>query len=118
MANNKRIKKRVKRRLLRVREGIKRVALLPRVSVFRSAKHMYAQLIDVAEGKTLASCSSLQLKEFKGDKKVIAHEVGKELAQRAKKVGATAAVFDRGAYLYHGRVEALAQGLREGGLKI
>lgn len=115
---NKRIKKRANRRLLRIRKRIKEKSLLSRVSVFRSAKHIYAQLIEHDTGNVLASCSSLHLKELSGDKKDVAYSVGKELAQRAKNIGTQAVVFDRGKYLYHGRVKALAQGLREGGLKI
>jgi large subunit ribosomal protein L18 len=115
---NRRIEKRSKRRLLRVRERIKKVALLPRISVFRSAKHIYAQLIDHTTGDILASCSSLSIKDLEGDKKAIAYSVGKELARRVKDVDVDTIVFDRGMYLYHGRVKALAEGLREGGLKI
>lgn len=118
MANNRRIKQRARRRVLRVRAGIKSTATRPRVSVFRSLNHVYAQLIDDGAGVTLTSCSSAELKNIDGDKKVVAHAIGKELAVRAQEKGITAAVFDRGAYLYHGRVKALAEGLREGGLKI
>ncbi len=107
-----------KRRALRVRERIKRVSSLPRVSVFRSLNHIYAQLIDDAAQKTLASCSSRDLSKVSGDKKAVARSVGIELAARAKKEGIEAAVFDRGSFLYHGRVKSLADGLREGGLKI
>jgi large subunit ribosomal protein L18 len=89
-----------------------------RVSVFRSLSHIYAQIIDDNSQKTLVSCSSLELENLKGDKKFIAQEVGKELAKRALKQGLNEAAFDRGQYLYHGRVKALAQGVREGGLKI
>ena len=80
------------------------------VSVFRSASHMYAQLIDDAQHKTLASCSSIELKKS-GTKKEVAHAIGKELAQRALKAGVQEAIFDRGQFLYHGRVAALADGL-------
>ena len=90
---------------------------LPRISVFRSLNQTYAQLIDDAQQKTLASCSTLEV-DVKGSKKEVAHAVGKELAQRALKAGIEAAVFDRGRFLYHGRVAALAEGLREGGLRI
>lgn len=91
---------------------------LPRVSVFRSLKNIYAQLIDDAQQKTLASWSTLECKDLKGDKKSVAHAIGLKLAEKAKKTGITTVVFDRGIYLYHGRVKALAEGLREGGIKI
>ena len=113
----KRIQKRAQRRALRVRNHIRKNSDLPRVSVFRSAKHIYAQLIDDNVQKTLVSCSSLEL-TVAGDKKAMARSVGLELAVRAKNKGVEAAVFDRGSFLYHGRVKSLADGLREGGLKI
>lgn len=118
MANNRRIKQRRQRRVLRVRSHVKSTATRPRVSVFRSLNHIYAQIIDDGAGVTLASSSSMQLKDVKGDKKTVAHAVGKELAVRAQEKGITTAVFDRGVHLYHGRVKALAEGLREGGLTI
>ncbi len=89
-----------------------------RVSVFRSLRHIYAQVIDDSIGKTLVSCSSLDLENLSGDKKAIAQAIGFELAKRAQNKGITTAVFDRGSFLYHGRVKALAEGLRDGGLKI
>ena len=92
----------------------------PRLSVFRSGKHIYAQVIDDARGKTLAAASSLDkgLKtELKtGADKGAAAAVGKLVAERASAAGVTQVVFDRGAYLYHGRVKALAEAAREGGL--
>ncbi len=106
-----------KRRMERVRSKT-RNAGLPRVSVFKSARHLYAQLIDDAQRKTLASCSTLELKQVKGDKKERAHAIGKELAQRAIKAGVTEVIFDRGPFLFHGRVAAMAEGLKEGGLRI
>lgn len=106
-----------KRRMLHVRTKV-RNAGLPRVSIFRSARNVYAQLIDDASHKTVVSCSTLELKELNGSKKERAHQVGKELAQRALKAGIDAAIFDRGKFLYHGRVAAIAEGLREGGLRI
>src|SRR4051794_9091071 len=106
---------RAHRRAQRVRTRLK-IGELPRVSVFRSLKQIYAQLIDDKQHRTIASCSSLELKSVKGDKKAVAQAVGKELAQRALKNGIEAALFDRGSFLYHGRVAALAEGLREGGL--
>ena len=119
MTANRKLKQRKNRRVCRVRARLKKggVAHL-RVSVFRSLRHMYAQIIDDVIGTTLVSCSSLDLEAVSGDKKVIAQAVGLELAKRAKDKGITAAIFDRGSFLYHGRVKALAEGLRDGGLKI
>ncbi len=89
----------------------------PRLLVFRSNRGIFAQLIDDDAGKTVASSSWLELaKTFKGDKTEQAAEVGKRLAESAKKAGVESVVFDRGGYLYHGRVKALADGAREGGL--
>jgi len=90
--------------------------------VFRSSKHIYAQLIDDAKGQTLAAASSLE-KELKstlktGADKAAATAVGKLLAERAKKAGIDKVVFDRGGYRYHGRIKALADGAREGGLNL
>lgn len=109
-------KARCKRRVLRVRSKL--ASTLPRVSIFRSLNHIYAQVIDDQAQATLLSCSSLELQNKSGDKKAIAFGVGKELAKRAQAKGIEAAIFDRGGFLYHGRVKALADGLREGGLKI
>jgi large subunit ribosomal protein L18 len=90
----------------------------PRLAVFRSNKGVFAQLVDDETGKTIAGASWLGLKKsFKGNKTQQAAEVGKALAEVAKKAGIEAVVFDRGGYLYHGRVKALAEGAREGGLK-
>lgn len=111
------IARRSQRRALRVRSKMK-TAGVPRVSVFRSLSNIYAQIIDDSAQKTLASCSSLELKNLKGDKKTIAHGVGLELAKKALEQKITSAIFDRGQFLYHGRVKSLAEGLREGGLKI
>ena len=92
----------------------------PRLSVFRSGKHIYAQVIDDSEGRTLAAASSLDrsLREAlkTGADKAAAAAVGKLVAERALAAGVTAVVFDRGAYMYHGRVKALAEAAREGGL--
>jgi len=112
----RRLKERAKKRALRVRRKIK--ADVPRVSIFRSLTNIYAQIIDDNSHATLVSCSSLELKDLKGDKKAIANQVGKELAKRAQEKGVSEVTFDRGRFLYHGRVKALADGLREGGLKI
>jgi len=118
MSVHKKVKARAKRRAFRVRRRLKGLSSLPRVSVFRSLNHLYAQLIDDAEGKTVASCSSLQLKDVKGDKSAIARSIGRELATRAQEKGISAVVFDRGKFLFHGRVKAFADGLKEGGLKL
>ena len=104
------------RRHRRVRGKVTGTAERPRLAVFRSNRGIEAQLIDDVEAKTLAAASWLALKGFKGDKTEQATEVGKLLAQNAKKAGIETAVFDRGGYLYHGRVKALADGAREGGL--
>jgi large subunit ribosomal protein L18 len=107
------------RRHRRVRKRIFGTADRPRLVVFRSNRGIEAQLVDDVDGKTLAAASWLQLKKsFKGKKTEQAAEVGKLLAQNAKKAEIEQAVFDRGGYLYHGRVKALADGAREGGLKL
>jgi large subunit ribosomal protein L18 len=106
------------RRHRRVRGKIFGTAERPRLVVFRSNRGIEAQLVDDTEGKTLAAASWLHLKKsFKGNKSTQAAEVGKLLAQNAKKAGVETAVFDRGGYLYHGRVKALAEAAREGGLR-
>lgn len=112
----RKIQQRRERRALRVRTRMQQD--LPRVSIFRSLNHIYAQIIDDASNRTLTSCSSLQLTSVSGSKKEVAFVVGKELAQRALAQGIVEAAFDRGAFLFHGRVKALADGLREGGLRI
>jgi large subunit ribosomal protein L18 len=105
------------RRHRRVRGKVRGTAERPRLLVFRSNKGIFAQLVDDDAGKTVASASWLSLaKSFKGDKTEQAAEVGKQLAAAAKKAGVESVVFDRGGYLYHGRVKALADGAREGGL--
>ena len=106
----------------RVRKALKAAGKLkPRLSVFRSAKNIYAQIIDDQKGVTLAAASTLE-EGFKKDgktgaDKAAAAQIGKVVAERAVKAGVESVVFDRGAYLYHGRVKALADGAREGGLK-
>ncbi|MDR3207433.1 MAG: 50S ribosomal protein L18 [Oscillospiraceae bacterium] len=106
-----------KRRHKRVRAAISGTADRPRLNVFRSLNHIYAQLIDDAKGVTLAAASSQdKAVEGPGGNKGAARQVGKLLAERAKAVGVTTVVFDRGGYLYHGRVQELAEGAREGGL--
>ena len=110
--------KQTNRRRARTRFSIKASAHgRPRLSVFRSGRHIYAQVIADEEGKTLAAASWLQLSKAKGSKTDQAAEVGKLLAESAKKANLEAVVFDRGGYLYHGRVKALAEAAREGGLK-
>jgi large subunit ribosomal protein L18 len=105
------------RRHKRVRRDVAGTAERPRLCVFRSHRRLEAQLIDDQEAKTLAAASWLNLKKgFKGNKTDQAKEVGKALAANAKKAGVETVVFDRGGYLYHGRVKALAEGAREGGL--
>ncbi len=105
------------RRQRRVRGKVSGTAERPRLAVFRSNLGIYAQLIDDLEGKTIASASWKGLpKSFKGTKTEQANEVGKRLAEAAEKAGIEACVFDRAGYLYHGRVKALAEGAREGGL--
>jgi large subunit ribosomal protein L18 len=118
MANTR---SRAERRTVRVRRAITRAAHgRPRLSVFRSSQHIYAQVIDDAEGRTVAAASSLE-KDLRGNLKTgadtgAAAEVGKLIAERAKAAGVDKVVFDRGRYIFHGRVKALADAAREGGL--
>ena len=102
----------------RVRAKISGTAECPRLNVFRSLQHIYAQLIDDVKGETLVSASTVE-KDFEeyGGNKSAAHKVGELLAKRAADKGITEVVFDRGGYIYHGRVKELAEGAREGGLK-
>lgn len=100
----------------RIRGRISGTAQKPRLSVFRSNKFIYAQLIDDVAGKTLVASSSRAISE-KTTKVEISAMVGKALAEKAVAAGISEVVFDRGGYLYHGRVKALADGAREGGLK-
>ena len=109
--------KKVERRIkikYRVRKNVNGTAERPRLSVFRSNKQIYAQVINDLEGKTLASASSLGLEAM--PKIEQAQKVGALLAEKAKAAGITSVVFDRNGYLYHGRVKALADAAREGGL--
>ena len=110
-------KERLKRHK-RVRAKISGTAARPRLCVFRSLQHIYAQLIDDTKGTTLAAASSLE-KEFDsyGGNKEAAEKIGKLIAERAKDLGITQVVFDRGGNVYHGRVQALAEGARAGGLQ-
>ncbi len=111
------VRQRRERRHKRVRKGIFGTAERPRLVVFRSNRGIAAQLVDDVEGKTLAAASWLDKRGAKGGKSDQAAEVGKVLAQNAKKAGVQRVVFDRGGYLYHGRVKALADAAREGGLE-
>jgi large subunit ribosomal protein L18 len=108
------------RRHLRVRKKVSGSASRPRLVVNRSARHMFAQIVDDTLGRTLAAASTLDasVRTADGDKTAKARQVGELLAQRAKDAGIEAVVFDRGGYRYHGRVAALADGAREGGLKL
>jgi large subunit ribosomal protein L18 len=108
------------RRHLRVRKKVAGSAARPRLVVTRSARHTSAQLVDDVAGTTLASASTLNdaIRGAEGDKTAKARQVGSLLAQRASEAGITAVVFDRGGYAYHGRVAALADGAREGGLAL
>jgi len=108
------------RRHLRVRKKVTGSASRPRLVVNRSARHMFAQIVDDGAGSTLAAASTLDpaIRTAEGDKTAKARQVGELLAQRAKDVGIEAVVFDRGGYRYHGRIAALADGVREGGLKL
>lgn len=106
------------RRHKRIRGKISGTPEFPRLCVFRSLANIYAQVIDDVNGKTIASASSLDEKIVKeGSKKEIAKQVGKLVAERAKAAGVENVVFDRGGYVYHGRIQELADGAREGGLK-
>lgn len=104
---------------LRVRKNVNGTAQKPRLSVFRSNKDIYAQIIDDVNGATIVSANSRQkdIAAQTGTKSELAALVGKTIAQKAKDLGIETVVFDRGGYLYHGRVKSLADGAREGGLK-
>jgi large subunit ribosomal protein L18 len=105
------------RRHRRVRAKVAGTASRPRLCVFRGLRTIYAQLIDDAKSVTLASVYSHELKDFKGTKMEESTALGKLMAEKAKALKVTDIVFDRSGYLYHGRVKALADGAREGGLK-
>lgn len=105
------------RRQVRTRSKINGTSSCPRLSVFRSNKFIYGQLIDDVKGLTLVSCSDKALKLKSKNKVEAAFEVGKKLSGKAVEKGIKHAVFDRGSYKYHGRVKSLADGAREGGLK-
>ncbi|MFN8417560.1 MAG: 50S ribosomal protein L18 [Cytophagaceae bacterium] len=107
-------------RRLRIKRGIRKkisgTAEKPRLTVFRSNTGIYAQLIDDLKGQTLVSCSSSELKGEKGTKSELSKLVGKKIAEKAKSAGISQVIFDRNGFLYHGRVQSLAEGAREGGL--
>jgi large subunit ribosomal protein L18 len=105
----RRVHKRIRRKLAGTQER-------PRLNVYRSLNHIYVQLIDDMSGQTLVSASSAEKKGATGGNLAAAREVGKRIAERAKEKGVTKVVFDRGGYLYHGRIKALADSAREAGL--
>ena len=107
-----------RRRAIRIRKKVNGTAACPRLAVTRSTRHVFVQIIDDTKGHTLASASTMEaeLREFKGDKTAKARKTGENLAKRAKAAGIEAVVFDRGGNKYTGRIAALAEGAREGGL--
>src|SRR5438477_346899 len=105
------------RKRFRVRKKVRGTAERPRLSVFRSSMHIYAQMIDDETGKTLAAASSLVKGAGYGGNLKAAKVVGTKLAEAAKAAGITSAAFDRGHYRYHGRIKALADAVREGGIQ-
>jgi len=115
MKINKRIKRQIRHK--RVRAKIKGVLETPRLCVFRSNKHIYAQLVDDSKGKIMFLASDLELKKKSGKKSELAVQVGELLAKKAAEKKIEKVVFDRGGYQYHGRIKALADGARKGGLK-
>ncbi|MDR0972190.1 MAG: 50S ribosomal protein L18 [Bacteroidales bacterium] len=116
MANNKEIRR--SKLKMRIRKKINGTAQRPRLTVFRSSKEIYAQLVDDINGKTLVAASSIE-KTFEkaGTKTQVAQLVGQLVAQRAISIGVDTVTFDRNGYLYHGRVKSLAEAARQGGLK-
>lgn len=117
MATNKKDKIRAERRALRVKSRLKKgTSQVPRISVFRSLKHIYVQFIDDIQGTTLISSSS-HIVQKDGSKKDVAFEVGLDVAKKAQEKGIQMAVFDRGKYRYLGRTKALAEGVRQGGIQ-
>lgn len=107
-----------KRRHSRVRKKVVGTAERPRLAVYRSNRHMYAQVIDDFAGRTLASASTLKDSESSDDRLSAAKAVGGAIADRAKSAGVKSVTFDRGGFRYHGRVKAIAEGAREGGLEV
>ena len=108
------------RRHTRLRKKIEGTAVRPRLVVTRSARHLFVQVVDDSKGHTVASASTLEadLRTFDGDKTAKAHKVGELVAERAKQAGVEAVVFDRGGNRYAGRIAAVADGAREGGLSL
>jgi large subunit ribosomal protein L18 len=108
------------RRHLRVRKKVTGTAVRPRLVVSRSSRHVFVQVVDDTVGKTVASASTMEadLRTFEGDKTAKARKVGELVAERAKSAGVEAVVFDRGGNKYHGRIAAIAEGAREGGLSL
>ena len=117
MANQKRLAKRRVRRAFRVRNRVRGDAARPRISVHRTSKHMYAQIIDDESGRTICAASSVGLKLPYGGNIEAAKAVGEALGKRAKEMGIEEAGFDRGSSRYHGRVKALAEAIRAAGVK-
>jgi len=116
MSNQRDTKRTRERRAARVHSKVRGTSQRPRLSVFRSNRAIWAQVIDDSVGRTLASAGSPSITDQGLSKKDQATKVGELLAERAKAAGVEHVVFDRGSYLYHGRVKALAEGAREGGL--
>ena len=108
------------RRHLRLRKKLSGTSLRPRLVVSRSSRHVFVQIVDDTAGRTVASASTMEadLRSFDGDKTAKARKVGELLAERAKSAGVDAVVFDRGGNRYHGRIAAIADGAREGGLAL
>jgi large subunit ribosomal protein L18 len=108
------------RRHLRLRKKVTGTTVRPRLVVSRSSRHVFVQVVDDTVGRTVASASTMEadLRSFEGDKTAKARKVGELLAERAKSAGVEAVVFDRGGNKYHGRVAAIAEGAREGGLAL
>jgi large subunit ribosomal protein L18 len=108
------------RRHLRLRKKVTGTTVRPRLVVSRSARHVFVQVVDDTVGRTVASASTMEadLRSFEGDKTAKARKVGELLAERAKSAGVEAVVFDRGGNKYHGRIAAIAEGAREGGLAL
>jgi large subunit ribosomal protein L18 len=101
----------------RIRRRLSGTAERPRLNVYRSLNHIYAQVIDDLQGVTLVSASTVAAKSKTGGNVAAAKEIGRQIAERAKEKGITKVVFDRGGYLYHGRIKALADAAREAGLE-
>lgn len=117
MTSIAKIEKAKQRRAKRVRSAVRGTPERPRLTVFRSNRGIWAQIVDDQSGRTLASACSRHVEETALPKKEMAAKVGELIAERAKAAGVESVVFDRGSYLYHGRVKALADGARQGGLE-